>query len=65
MGTGGRVCRGFALRDQNRVSHGNKEGAQRLRTPGEDIHVSTCPELSLSFSGQPWGTLTPDGQWVG
>ena len=49
MGTGGRVHRGFALRDQNRVSRGNKGEAQRLRTLG-DIHVSACPELSLSLS---------------
>ena len=47
MGMGGRVHRGFALRDQNRVSRGNKGEAQRLRTLG-DIHVSACPELSPS-----------------
>lgn len=56
---------GFALRDQNRVSHGDKEAAQRLRAPGEDSPVFTCPKLSLSLSGRPWGTLTRDGQWVG
>ena len=49
MGTGWRVHRGFALRDQNKVSRGNKGEAQRLRTLG-DIHVSACPELSLSLS---------------